>query len=69
MPDGYFEGREVLFELTAVGGAVRVVAIDAATGIEVSIMGPVTAPRSELQRIALQKLERRLSRSGEAGKP
>jgi hypothetical protein len=61
--------REVLFELTAVGGAVRVVAIDAATGIEVSIMGPLTAPRSELQRIALQKLERRLSKAGEAGRP
>lgn len=62
-------GREVLFELTAVGGAVRVVAIDAATGIEVSIMGPLTAPRSELQRIALQKLERRLTKAGEAGRP
>ncbi|NVO16446.1 MAG: hypothetical protein HXX10_20655 [Rhodoplanes sp.] len=60
--------REILFELTVVGGAVRVVAIDAATGIEVSIMGPVTAPRAALQRIALQKLERRLTKAGEAGR-
>lgn len=64
MPERGASDREVLFELTAIGGVVRVVAIDAATGIEVTVMGPKTAPRSELQRIAMQKLERRLARSG-----
>lgn len=56
--------REVLFELTKLGPYVKVVAIDAATGIEVSVMGPVTAPRTELQRLALRKLERRLAQNG-----
>lgn len=67
MPDRE-ASREILFELTAVGGAVRVVAIDAATGIEVTIMGPTTAPRAALQRLAAQKLERRLAREGETGR-
>ncbi|MBK5956909.1 hypothetical protein CCR97_01575 [Rhodoplanes elegans] len=57
-------GREVFFEMTAVGGAVRVSAIDGATGIEVIVMGPLTTPRSDLQRLALRKLERRLAQEG-----
>ncbi|MDC7786475.1 serine hydroxymethyltransferase [Rhodoplanes sp. TEM] len=57
-------GREVLFEMMTVGGTVRVVAIDAATGIEVTVMGPLTAPRWELQRLAMRKLERRLAQEG-----
>ncbi|RAI44767.1 DUF6898 family protein [Rhodoplanes roseus] len=57
-------GREVLFELTAIGNSVRVVAIDAATGVEVTVVGPLTAPRWELQRLAMRKLERRLARQG-----
>jgi hypothetical protein len=32
------ESREVYFEFTAIGGAVKVAAIDATTGTEVSIM-------------------------------
>ncbi len=37
------EAREVLFEFTAVGAVMKVAAIDAATGIEVMVMGPVHA--------------------------
>ena len=33
--------REVYFEFTAIGAAMRVAAIDSATGIEVTVMGPV----------------------------
>ncbi len=54
--------REVFFEFIAIGNAVKVVAIDSVTMIEVSITGPANAPRSELQRIALQKLKARLER-------
>jgi len=57
------EGREVLFEFTPVGSVVRVAAIDAATGIEVVVMGPVRATRADLQKLALAKLKRRLAAS------
>ena len=53
--------REVLFEFTAIGPAVKVVAIDAATGTEVSVMGPVHASRADLQRLAVAKLNVRLA--------
>lgn len=56
--------REVLFEFKQVGGAVRVAAIDSATGIEVTVMGPATASRSDLQRLALNKLKARLAAMG-----
>jgi hypothetical protein len=50
----------VYFEFTAVGASVKVCAIDAATGIEVSIIGPARASRADLQQLALQKLRARL---------
>lgn len=56
------EQREVYFEFTAVGAAMRVAAIDAETGLEVTIMGPVSASRGDLERLALQKLKARLAR-------
>jgi hypothetical protein len=60
------ESREVLFEFTAVGAVMKVAALDAATGIEVIVMGPVRASRADLQKLALAKLRRRLG-SAEAG--
>ena len=45
--------REVFFEFTPIGGTVKVVAIDAATGTEVSVMGPSSAAQSDLERLAL----------------
>ena len=53
--------REVLFEFTAIGNVVKVAAIDPATGVEVSVMGPAHASRGDLQRLALKKLNARLS--------
>jgi len=50
----------VYFELTPIGGTVKVAAIDAATGIEVSVIGPARASQADLQRLALQKLKARL---------
>lgn len=55
-------GREILFELVAIGGVVKASAIDPATGIEVSIFGPASAGRGALERLAARKLERRLQR-------
>jgi hypothetical protein len=54
-------GREVYFEFTAIGRTVKVSAIDAATGLEVSVMGPASASQADLKRLALQKLNARLN--------
>jgi uncharacterized protein DUF6898 len=60
---------EVLFEFTAIGQNVKVVAIHAASGIEVSVMGPVGAARADLERLALQKLKVRLGGERPPGAP
>jgi hypothetical protein len=54
-------GWEVYFEFTAIGRTVKVSAIDAATGLEVSVMGPASASQADLERLALQKLNARLN--------
>ena len=61
MPAGG-DPREVYFEFTAVGASVKVVAIDAATGTEVSVIGPARAAQSDLERLALGKLRARLAK-------
>jgi hypothetical protein len=52
----------VYFEFTTIGSSVRVAAIDAATGVEVVVVGPAAAAKADLERLALQKLKARLSR-------
>jgi uncharacterized protein DUF6898 len=54
--------REVYFEFTAIGGVVKVVAIDSLTALEVAIMGPANASKADLKQLALQKLRARLAR-------
>jgi hypothetical protein len=54
--------REIYFEFTAIGNAVKVTAIDSVTGIEVSAMGPSSASQADLRQLALRKLEARLRR-------
>ena len=56
------ERREVYFEHIRIGRAVKVTAIDSVTAIEVSIVGPATASKSDLERLALRKLKARLVR-------
>ena len=58
------EEREVYFEFTAMAGSVKVSAIDALTGIEVSVVGPAGAARADLQRLALHKLKAKLRHQG-----
>lgn len=54
--------REVYFEFIAVGSAVKVVAIDSVTAIEVSVMGPASASQADMKQLALNKLKARLTR-------
>lgn len=58
------DAREVYFEFIAIGDVVKVVAIDAGTGTEVTVMGPASAAQSDLERLALGKLKARLAREG-----
>ncbi len=55
-------GRDIYFEFVPVGSVVKVTAIDSETGLEVSILGPVRAARSDLQQVALAKLKAQLAR-------
>jgi uncharacterized protein DUF6898 len=56
------ERREVIFEFVRVGHAVKVSAIDAATGTEVSIVGDPSVGELALKRLAERKLEFVLAR-------
>ena len=56
--------REIYFEFTVIGSTVRVAAIDAVTGFEVVVMGPASAARSDLQKLAAAKLKVRLAARG-----
>jgi len=56
--------REVYFEFIKLGNAVKITAIDSATAVEVSVMGPGNAAQSDLERVALRKLKARLEREG-----
>jgi len=56
------EQREVIFEFVRVGNAVKVSAVDAATGTEVSIVGDPAAGEPELKRLAERKLNYVLAR-------
>jgi hypothetical protein len=60
MAAGADEPGEVYFEFTAIGRSVKVAAIHAATGVEVSVVGPAGAARADLERLALAKLKARL---------
>jgi len=62
MPADEHNPREVYFEFTPVGAVVKVAAIDAATGVEVTVLGPASAKQADLERLALQKLMARLAR-------
>lgn len=54
--------KQIYLEFQVLGTSQKVSAIDGATGIEVSVTGPKSAPRDQITKIAVQKLERRLAR-------
>ena len=55
--------REVIYEFRRVGSAVKVSAVDVASGIEVSIVGDPAAGEEALRRLARQKLDYVLARA------
>jgi hypothetical protein len=58
--------REVIFEITRIGDAQRVAAVDVATGVEVVVQAPANAALADVRALALRKLERAL-RGDEGG--
>ncbi len=61
---------EIYLEFRQVGQQVKVTAIDAATGIEVSTFGPLKASQEDLKTIAVRKLRRRIAQeAAAAGQP
>jgi hypothetical protein len=49
--------REILIEYIVHGNVTKATAIDSATGIEASIVGPANAPREALAQAAVRKLK------------
>lgn len=60
MTDRAGSRSEVFFEFVTVGNHLKVTAIDAASGIEVVVIGPVSASQQHMEQLALRKLLRRL---------
>jgi hypothetical protein len=56
--------REVLFEFVRVGNAVKVTAVDAASGTEATIVGAAGTSEEVLKRNALGKLDYVMRRRG-----
>ena len=52
---------EVYLEFITIGAQVKVTAIDAQSGVEVAIFGPITTPQADLERLALRKLRKKLT--------
>ncbi|MGB8363821.1 MAG: DUF6898 family protein [Rhizomicrobium sp.] len=50
------KGQEILVEFIAHGNTVKVTAVDAASGIEASIVAPASAPRAILEANVARKL-------------
>jgi hypothetical protein len=54
--------REVIFEFLRIGAALKVTAVDVASGIEASMVGDPNAGRETLCRLARRKLDYVMSR-------
>lgn len=63
-PDSAAGRGEVILEFVPVGNMMRVVAVDPATGLETTIVGPANAARADLERVAVRKLRMMLARRG-----
>ena len=49
--------RDVFIEIVTLGNYAKVIAIDSATGTEVSVTCPANAPRASMEAAAVNKLE------------
>ena len=66
-PEKPDQPSEILVEFVVRGNAVRATAIDSASGLEASIVGPAGAPRAALEAAAVRKLAALIKkRRGEA---
>jgi hypothetical protein len=54
--------REVIFEFLRIGAALKVTAVDVASGTEASMVGDPNASQDTLRRLAKQKLDYVMSR-------
>lgn len=61
-------GRLTYLEWTRVGDYVRLAVVDAATGLEVVVMGPADANPRTLERVGQAKLLRALERASAASR-
>lgn len=59
---------EVYFEVTVIGGSVKVAAVDAATAIEVAVVAPAGTSMAHLQQLGLAKLKARIARERREGR-
>lgn len=59
----------MIYEFVEMKGAVRVAAIDVATGAEVVIQSPKTASRLDMERVVGAKLARKLGLSAKNPRP
>jgi len=60
--DGAKAARQAIVEFQRIGASVKVSVVDAETLTEVSIVGPASASRADLERAALRKLAYVLAR-------
>jgi len=62
-------GGEAIVEFRRIGAALKVIAVDPATGIEVTMVGDPRLSQQELARLAVQKLRYMLTKqhSGNGG--
>lgn len=67
--DGSNSRKEIYVEFKQVGQAMKVVAVDSETGTEVVIMGPATASRNDLERVAVRKLKTQLAKTSDQHDP
>jgi len=59
--------RDIYLEITQLGNAVRVAAVCSATGEEVVFQAPIKTPRSEINRLAMSKLNWKLRQDTSGG--
>lgn len=57
----------VIFEFVRVGTALKVIAVDSGTGLEVSVVVPAGTRQADAERLALRKLRRRLTDGPDSG--
>lgn len=49
--------KEIYVEFIILGNSIKATAVDPATGVEASVIGPANAPQSAMAQVARRKLE------------